>query len=59
MSEAQSHLRFALAPGDIQYMNNFRVAHCRSEYEDFDAPDRRRHLVRIFLRDGGRRSYMG
>jgi hypothetical protein len=59
MSEPRNHLRFELEAGQIQYMNNYRVAHCRTEYEDFDDAARKRHLVRIFLRDSGRRSYMG
>ena len=44
-----------LAPGQIQYMNNFRLAHCRTEYEDPKDAAEKRHLVRIFLRDAGRR----
>ena len=59
MSEPANHLTFELAPGQMQFMNNYRLAHCRSEYEDFDEPQHKRHLVRIFLRNEGRRSYMG
>jgi hypothetical protein len=59
MSEPRNHLRFELQAGQIQFMNNYRVAHCRTEYEDFGDSERKRHLVRIFLRDNGRRSYMG
>jgi alpha-ketoglutarate-dependent taurine dioxygenase len=59
MSEPEHHFSFRLVPGQLQYMNNFRIAHRRTQYFDHDDPDRKRHLVRIFLRDGGRRSYMG
>jgi alpha-ketoglutarate-dependent taurine dioxygenase len=59
MSEPANHVSFTLAPGQIQYANNSSVAHRRSTYVDYDEPDRRRHLVRIFLRDEGRRTYMG
>ena len=59
MSEPEHHFTFELAPGQIQYMNNFRIAHRRTHYVDYDEPDARRHLVRIFLRNEGRRSYMG
>lgn len=60
MSEPSRHVSFSLAAGQIQYLNNFRLAHCRTGYEDAtDDPDARRHLVRIFLRDGGKRSFMG
>lgn len=33
--------------------------HMRTEYEDYEEPEAKRHLVRIFLRDEGRPSYMG
>ena len=60
MSEPDCHISFSLEPGQIQYVNNHRIAHCRTAYEDVtDAPEARRHLVRIFLRDAGKRSYMG
>ena len=60
MSEPDRHVSFSLEPGQIQYVNNFRIAHRRTEYEDAtEAPEARRHLVRIFLRDEGRRTFMG
>ncbi|MCP5150598.1 MAG: TauD/TfdA family dioxygenase [Ectothiorhodospiraceae bacterium] len=60
MSEPEHHVSFVLEPGQLEYLRNDRVAHCRTEYEDDPRPDApKRHLVRIFLRDAGRRSYMG
>ena len=60
MSDPERHVSFSLEPGQIQYLNNFRIAHCRTEYEDAAGdPETRRHLVRIFLRDEGKRSFMG
>lgn len=59
MSEPAHHISWVLELGQLQFVNNFKVAHCRTEYVDHDEPDRKRHLVRIFLRDEGRRSYMG
>ena len=60
MSEPERHVSFSLEPGQIQYLNNFRIAHCRTEYEDAAGdPEARRHLVRIFLRNEGKRSFMG
>ena len=58
-SPEEAKKTFDLAPGQIQYVNNFRLAHCRTEYEDAGGEDDKRHLVRIFLRDAGRRSFMG
>lgn len=50
---------FELAPGQAEYLLNWRCAHARTAYEDYAEPDRRRHLVRIFLRDEGGRGYNG
>jgi len=59
MSDPVNHLMFDLEPGEIQFMNNFVVAHSRSDYEDKGGKNKKRHLVRIFLRNDGRRSFMG
>jgi len=53
------HTDFELEPGQIQYLANYHVAHRRSTYEDFDDDEEKRHLVRIFLRDFGQRSFDG
>jgi hypothetical protein len=37
--------------GDIQFLNNFVMLHTRREYEDWDDPARKRHLLRLWLRD--------
>jgi hypothetical protein len=39
----------ALEPGDIQLISNHTVVHSRTQYEDHAAPDRRRHLLRLWL----------
>jgi hypothetical protein len=57
--EPEHHITFVLEPGQLQFVNNFKMAHLRTEYVDHDEPDAKRHLIRIFLRDFGRRSYMG
>lgn len=36
-------------PGDLQLLNNHITLHARSEFEDFDDPDRKRHLLRMWL----------
>jgi hypothetical protein len=50
---------FDLVPGQMQFVGNRVLGHARSEFEDFPEPDRRRHLVRLWLRDHGRRAYQG
>jgi hypothetical protein len=38
-------------PGDIQFLNNFVTLHTRRAYEDWPEPQRKRHLLRLWLRD--------
>jgi alpha-ketoglutarate-dependent taurine dioxygenase len=47
------------APGQIQYVNNRATGHARTEFVDHAEPERKRHLVRLWLRDAGRRGYRG
>lgn len=42
-------------PGDIQWLSNYAALHARTSFEDFPEPQRRRHLLRLWLhRDAGR-----
>ncbi len=50
---------FDFAPGEIQFVDNRVLGHSRTEFEDFAESDRRRHLVRLWLRDHGNRAYPG
>jgi len=38
-----------LEPGDLQIMNNHVMLHSRTTFEDFDAPERKRLLYRLWL----------
>lgn len=38
-----------LEPGDLQLVNNLAILHSRTEYVDHDEPERRRHLLRLWL----------
>jgi hypothetical protein len=42
-------------PGDIQFLNNYVTLHSRRHFEDWPQPERRRHLLRLWLRDPGGR----
>ena len=46
-------------PGQIQIVNNRSTGHARTEFSDYDEPERRRQLVRLWLRDRGKRGYRG
>ena len=43
------HLQMDFAPGDIQFLNNGAILHAREAYEDHEDPDKRRHLLRLWL----------
>lgn len=40
---------FALQPGDMLFANNRWTLHNRTAFEDYAEPERRRHLVRLWL----------
>lgn len=42
-------LSMDLRAGDMQFLNNHVTLHSRTEYEDHPEPDRRRHLIRLWL----------
>jgi alpha-ketoglutarate-dependent taurine dioxygenase len=48
-----------LQRGQIQYLNNHEVGHYRSAFEDYDEPERKRHLYRLWHRETGSTSYDG
>jgi alpha-ketoglutarate-dependent taurine dioxygenase len=50
---------FDLAAGMLQFTNNRAVGHSRTAFDDHPDPAQRRHLVRLWLRDRGRRAYPG
>jgi alpha-ketoglutarate-dependent taurine dioxygenase len=50
---------FTMVPGQIQLLNNLAVGHSRTAFVDHDAPEQRRHVVRIWMRDHGHRGYRG
>jgi hypothetical protein len=36
-------------PGDVQLLSNAKILHSRESYEDHPEPERRRHLLRLWL----------
>jgi alpha-ketoglutarate-dependent taurine dioxygenase len=45
--------------GQLQYLNNRRVVHYRSAFVDYDEPERKRCMSRIWYREDGRPTYNG
>jgi alpha-ketoglutarate-dependent taurine dioxygenase len=48
-----------LQRGQVQYLNNHEIGHYRSAFEDYDEPERKRHLYRLWHRSEGGSSYDG
>lgn len=40
---------FQMEPGDLQLANNYCVLHARTDFEDYEDPEKRRHLLRLWL----------
>jgi hypothetical protein len=38
-----------LEPGEATFLNNYTVMHARSEFEDWDEPERKRLMLRLWL----------
>jgi hypothetical protein len=43
------HLDMTLEPGDLQLVSNWSIFHSRTAYQDWPEPERRRHLLRLWL----------
>jgi len=50
---------FVFEPGQIQIINNTALGHMRTGFRDWPEPERKRHLIRLWLRDHGRPFYNG
>ncbi len=44
-----------LEPGDIQLVHNHTILHDRTAFEDYPEPERKRHLLRLWLAPPGAR----
>lgn len=43
------HVDMDLEPGDVQLISNHTVIHARTDYVDYPEPDRKRHLLRLWI----------
>ena len=48
-NDPDHYLDMDFQPGDIQFLKNASILHKRTAYEDWDDPDRKRHLLRLWL----------
>jgi hypothetical protein len=49
------NLHMEFRPGDMQFVHNHTLLHDRTSFEDWEEPDRRRHLLRLWLACPGAR----
>lgn len=47
---AAIRLDIMLEPGDMLFANNYAVMHSRTSFEDYEAPEQRRKLLRLWLK---------
>lgn len=59
VEDPELYCSFIIEPGQLQVVNNRSFGHGRTEYVDPEDKTARRHLLRLWHRDRGRRSYCG
>ena len=50
---------FHLQAGEMQFVANREIGHSRTEFHDHDEAERRRLLIRLWLRNEGAQGYIG
>jgi hypothetical protein len=50
------HFQMEFLPGDVQFVHNHTLLHDRTAFEDWPEPDRKRHLLRLWLAPSNARS---
>ena len=54
-NDPEIHLRMRLRAGDMQFVHNHSLLHDRTSFEDWPEPERKRHLLRLWLTVDGDR----
>ena len=54
-NDPELRLDMAFQPGDVQLLHNHTILHDRTAYEDWPEPERKRHLLRLWLAAPGAR----
>jgi len=58
-ADTSLQFQFRLNAGEIQYVANREIGHSRTEFHDFEDAERRRLLIRLWLRNEGAQGYIG
>ncbi len=54
-NDPKVNLQMEFQPGDVQLVHNHTILHDRTAYEDWEEPERKRHLLRLWLAVPGAR----
>ncbi|KAA0999355.1 TauD/TfdA family dioxygenase [Paraburkholderia panacisoli] len=49
MTDPRYCFSMSLEPGDLQLLNNYVTIHSRTGFDDYEEPDMKRHLLRLWL----------
>jgi alpha-ketoglutarate-dependent taurine dioxygenase len=52
-------VEFTIERGQVQYINNRQFAHSRTDFTDATEPHLKRHMIRLWTREVGRRTFHG
>ena len=50
-------MQMEFKPGDMQWVHNHTMLHDRTEFEDWAEPEKKRHLLRLWLAAPGARPW--
>jgi alpha-ketoglutarate-dependent taurine dioxygenase len=50
-------VEFTIERGQVQYINNRQFAHSRTDFKDAPEPHLKRHMIRLWTREEGRRTF--
>ena len=53
--DPELRLDMSFMPGDVQILHNHTILHARTAYEDWPEPEKKRHLLRLWLAPPGAR----
>ena len=48
-NEPELNLQMTMLPGDMQFLHNHQILHSRTDFEDWPEPERKRHLLRLWI----------
>jgi alpha-ketoglutarate-dependent taurine dioxygenase len=52
-------VQLTIERGQVQFINNRQFAHARTDFKDAPEPHLKRHMIRLWTREEGRRSFHG